>query len=327
MPRRPGLQPRLQPPTIPPVHLARDHPPAVVRALVRSGVWVEVRPGAYTDAPLTADPYASARARAVARVAAAVMQLETSVVVSHGSAALLWGLPAPTEAPVHLTQGTKPCRNARGLMRHSHQLSATDTTALSWIPLTTLTRTVVDCAASLRPSIALAVVDAALHAGLDRAACLDRLGMTPGRRGVVQARAVLELADDGSESPGESLARFALLAAGLPRPETQVRVETHLGTFWSDLGWPEWRLLAEYDGRGKYEAGGTAATAVLSEKRRQDAIEEAGFRVLRITREDLRSPEHLVARILHRAPPGAVRLPLTRRGALTGRPPVARARR
>src|SRR5665647_3975642 len=52
-----------------------------------------------------------------------------------------------------------------------------------------------------------------------------------------------------AESPGESSARSVLLRAGLPVPQTQVRVDTPLGTFWSDLGWPEWRLLAEYDGR------------------------------------------------------------------------------
>lgn len=257
-------------------------------------------------------------------MAAAVAQLETPVVVSHASAALLWGLPAPTAAPVHLTQTTKPCRSARGLLRHSHRLAEADTTTVSGIPVTTPARTVLDCVTTLPPSVGLAVADAALHAGLDRAACLELLARVPRRRGAVQARTVLDLADDGAESPGESRARFALLAAGLPRPETQIRVETHLGTFWSDLGWPAWRLLAEYDGRGKYTAAGTTTEAVLAEKRRQDAIEEAGYRVLRVTAEDLQRPDRLVARVIRCAPPAAIDLPLRPRGALVDPPPSKR---
>ena len=127
-----------------------------------------------------------------------------------------------------------------------------------------------------------------------------------GRRGVVVARTILDLADDVAESPGESSARFVLLRAGLPVPQTQVRVDTNLGTFWSDLGWPEWRLLAEYDGRVKYEARGSASDAVIQEKRRQSAVEEADWRMLRITKEDVDAPDRLVRRVVRAAPVGAV---------------------
>lgn len=326
MPRRPGIVRTLRPAPLPAIHLARDHPLGVVRARVRNGAWTTARPGAYVDTPDPADRYAASRVVALARVGAAVRQLATPVVVSHGSAALLWGLPAPTSGPVDLIQATRPSTSARDLRRHAHRLDDGEATLLSGVPVTTPVRTVVDCAMSLSPRSALVVADAALHAGVDRDACLTLLSTMPGRRGAVQARAILELADDGAESPGESLARFVVLAAGLPRPETQVAVQTHLGVFWSDLGWPQWRLLAEYDGRGKYEAGGTASEAVLAEKRRQDAVEEAGFRVLRLCSEDLRAPRLLVARVLRALPDGAVPLPLTPRGALAGPPPYPRRR-
>lgn len=177
-------------------------------------------------------------------------------------------------------------------------------TSLLGFTVTALERTVVDCTMTLGPRAALVIADAALHAGTSREACLELVNQMVGRRGVVVARAVLDLADDGAESPGESLARFVVLRAGLPRPTTQVRVETHLGTFWSDFGWPEWHVLAEYDGRAKYEANGPASAAVIEEKRRQDAIEEAGHRVLRITKGDLSAPDRLVARVLRFAPSG-----------------------
>ncbi|MBO9553421.1 hypothetical protein [Cellulomonas sp.] len=77
-----------------------------------------------------------------------------------------------------------------------------------------------------------------------------------------------------------------VLRDGLPLPTTQVSVSTPAGTFWSDLGWPEWRVALEYDGRGKYAA--EAGEAFIREKRRHDAIQDAGWRVVRATKEDLR---------------------------------------
>lgn len=288
--------------------------------MVRDGEWTRVRPGAYVDTPAGTDRHADARLLALARIASVVGSLTTPLVVSHSSAALLWGLPAPTTSRVHIVQGTTPTGGAADVARHAHALAEDEHALVHGVPVTSATRTVVDCAMSLSPRAGLVVADAAVHAGVDRAACLDLVARMAGRRGVVRARAVLDLADDGAESPGESLARFVLLAAGLPRPTTQVPVETRLGTFWSDLGWPEWCLLAEYDGRSKYEAGGSASEVVVAEKRRQDAIEDAGYRVLRLTKEDVQVPERLVARVVRAAPPGFAPRPLVPRGVLAAWP-------
>ena len=75
------------------------------------------------------------------------------------------------------------------------------------------------------------------------------------------------------------------------------------------MGWPEWAVLLEYDGRTKYEATGRASDAVLKEKRRQDAIEETGRRVLRVVAADLRDPAALASRVLRaaRLHPGPLR--------------------
>jgi very-short-patch-repair endonuclease len=88
-------------------------------------------------------------------------------------------------------------------------------------------------------------------------------------------------------------------------PSTQVEVRTRLGTFWGDLGWPEWRLLLEYDGRPKYaERGGEA---LVAEKRRHDALVEAGWRALRITKEDLEPSGELLARVVPLLPQAVTR--------------------
>lgn len=308
MPRRPGPMPEPVAPNLPTVTFARDHPPAYVAAQVRSGAWIRVRHGAYLPAPTDPDVYDQRRRLALARIVAMKEQLACPFVLSHESAAMLWGLPllAPP-LRTHIIQGWSPKRSVGAdLVRHAHELPAEHRTTRLGHAVTTLERAVADCAMALDPREALMVADAALHVGADRRRCLDILDGMAGRRGVVVAREVLALADDGAESPGESSARFILLRAGLPAPETQIEIRTDLGVFWADMGWREWRALAEYDGRAKYEANGSASEAVVQEKRRQGAIEESGWRVLRITKEDIRVPASLLRRIARLVPPGAL---------------------
>ena len=110
---------------------------------------------------------------------------------------------------------------------------------------------------------------------------------------------VVEVADGGAESPGESAVRFVLLRYGLPAPQTQVPVRTRLGAFRADMGWEAWRLLVEFDGLVKYRelAGGDPARVLYAEKRRQEAMEEEGWRVLRVTTPDLRDGAGIVERV------------------------------
>jgi len=307
MARRPGPSPRLEPPALPVVHLARDYPPSHVAAQVRAGAWIRVRHAAYIDARPGGERHDRDRQAALARTVAIRDQLTAPYVLSHASAALVWGLPLlATPDRTHVIGVSNPARNGTDIVRHVHELPAHHQTVHLGHPVTTLERTVVDCAMTMGPRAGLVLADAALRVGVDRGDCARVLAGMQGRRGAPAARAILDLADDGAESPGESSARFVLLRAGLPVPQTQVRVETHLGTFWSDLGWPEWRLLAEYDGRAKYEANGSASEAVIQEKRRQSAVEEADWRMLRITKEDVAQPATLVRRVKRAAPDGAV---------------------
>ena len=106
----------------------------------------------------------------------------------------------------------------------------------------------------------------------------------------------------------------APIRCGYPVPTTQIPVETRLGTFWGDIGWEEWRLLIEYDGRIKYEERPTEA--VIAEKRRHDALVEAGWRAIRVTKEDLATAAGFEARV-SRLLPAPVLGGLRRRRELT----------
>jgi hypothetical protein len=71
-----------------------------------------------------------------------------------------------------------------------------------------------------------------------------------GARFMVQLRRVVELMDGGAESPQETRTRLLLIAAGFPRPQTQIVVVDRYGEFLGrvDMGWEQWKVAVEYDG-------------------------------------------------------------------------------
>jgi len=297
MPRRPGSGSGLRPPSAAPaVLLAREHRRAALERHVRSGDVERLSRGVY----LRRTDDVTARDRVVAAIVGTHRRLHCEHAMGHLSAAVLHGLPVWRVDPkVHLYQRSTPGGRADpSIVRHVPLPPPHDRTTVAGIPATTLVRTVWDCLTTLPPADALVLADAALRAGVDRSALEGRF--RPRARGAARALAVLAFADDGAESPPESICRFQVLRAGLPVPSTQVEVTTRLGTFWGDLGWPEWRLLLEYDGRPKYDG----TEALMAEKRRHDALVEAGWRALRITKEDLTPPGQLLRRVTPLLPAG-----------------------
>lgn len=119
----------------------------------------------------------------------------------------------------------------------------------------------------------------------------------PNRWGVRKLRAVLDLADSGSESPGETLTRLALVRGGL-RPISQVRITTRERTYRVDLLLELERVVVEFDGAVKYE-GLQGREALVAEKRREDALREAGYGVLRVTWREVVAAD-ATERLLHR---------------------------
>jgi very-short-patch-repair endonuclease len=95
----------------------------------------------------------------------------------------------------------------------------------------------------------------------------------------------------------ESVLRWLVHAAGLPRPVLQHRVLDGRGRFLGrvDLAWPERRVLVEFDGDGHRER-----RAFVADARRQNGLVGAGWTVLRFTGADVRGrPDAVVAEIAH----------------------------
>jgi hypothetical protein len=174
-----------------------------------------------------------------------------------------------------------------GIRIRYDSLTDADVTTFDGISLTTVPRTMFDLARR-RPRLrALQSVDALAHASgvpVDEA---QRLVVeNPGLRGVARAAEVLSLADGGSESPQESRVRLLLVDAGLPRPETQIRIRDEFGHVFArcDLGWSRWKVAVEYEGRQHWALERQRTWGI----ERYDQIDEVEWAVVRVDSEQLR---------------------------------------
>ncbi|MEN5074268.1 hypothetical protein ABE437_10660 [Isoptericola cucumis] len=303
--RRPGDTTGPQRRELPTVVRFDESRRSVIERRARRGELVRVRRGRYVAPEPAAGGVAVQREQQVLALVAAVAQtLRTDYCFSHESAALVHGLSVYRLADeVHVSQSWKPkVRRDRDdrVRRHPVDVPPRDrTTTPTGLPVTTLERTTVDCGRWLAGARALVVADSALRAGADRAVVDKILHDAAGRPGIRQARLVVDLADARAESPGESLVRWSVHEAGIDLPDLAVEVQTWRGTAWVDLGWPELRVGIEFDGAVKYSGGehGDPRERLLAEKRRHDALTEAGWTILRVTWDDLAHPDRLVARI------------------------------
>lgn len=215
-------------------------------------------------------------------------------VVSHVSAAALWGLPFYRFSPrtVHMSS-SKGIRSSSTsvVTRHDQQVPDDDIDFIEGIPCTSLERTIADALGMVSPEAAVSLVDAALRSvsvqqhrvDLDaaerwRSGVLERLGRTPGARGTVQARWMVGFANGLAQLPGESVSRLQLRRLGFAAPQLQVEVRGPYGQRWFvDFGLDDVNAFGEFDGEGKYIDGSmrgarTIEQVVLDEKRREDWI-------------------------------------------------------
>jgi hypothetical protein len=107
-----------------------------------------------------------------------------------------------------------------------------------------------------------------------------------GARGIVQLRRVVELMDGGAESPQETRTRLLLIAAGFPRPRTQIVVADEDGSFVArvDMGWDEWKVCVEYDGPQHWEDPRQHAADID----RLAELAAQGWLIIRVSRDLLR---------------------------------------
>lgn len=212
-----------------------------------------------------------------------------------GTAAALHGFDTEDTRDLHVLNPPRhQLRMADGLVVHRRydaplvMLDGRLVTAPAW--------TAVEVARGLQRPRALATLDAALRSGTCTPGVLRHaVALQAGRRGIVAVRDLVPLATAASESPMESEARLVMVDGGLPAPVLQYEIVGVDGEVWRvDFAWPELRVAAEYD---SVEWHGDAE-ALRRDRRRYQALREAGWVVVPILADDVRRfPQELIWRI------------------------------
>jgi hypothetical protein len=218
---------------------------------------------------------------AEARWMAAVIACGQGAVLSHLDAAALWRIYKGTGARVHVTVASS--RRAAGLWVHrARRLHLDDVTVKKGIPVTTVARTLVDLTDVLGSDrILRAIREAEFLQLLDHQALNAAVKRAHGRKRLTVLKEAIQAHTPGQIVREELEHRFLELvrAAGLPPPETNVKITARGRTYEIDCLWREQRVAVELDGRAAH-----ARTAAFESDRRKDAALNAiGLRPLRFT--------------------------------------------
>jgi len=213
----------------------------------------------------------------------------------------LWGVRLDR---VHITRSPPASSQTSGPLRcHVARLRDDELTVVGGITVTDVGRTALDLARSLSFEPGVAALDAVLNDGVVTREVLERrLSDIAGTRASRLAARVIRFADGLSESVGESRSRVALHRLGLAPSTLQHEIRTSGGLVTrTDFAWESERVIGEFDGRVKYgrllRPGQDPGDAVFEEKRREDAIRDEGWEVVRWTWADLSSLDRLGARV------------------------------
>jgi Protein of unknown function (DUF559) len=213
---------------------------------------------------------------------AAVLAGGDQAVLSHRSAAALWGIRSTSSARLEITVPVK--RRAKdSIEQHRSVLAPDEITHVRGIPVTTVARTVLDLAAVLdRHQLRRAAHEAEVLRLWDGRALEALLERHRGRRGAVAAKAMLTDGSIGANVLRSELeARFLALIEGsrLPTPEANAMVRAGHRQFEADFVWAGQQVIAELDGHATH----ATRTTYERDRERDRILQAAGWRVVRVT--------------------------------------------
>lgn len=246
--------------------------PGAIRCRMASGRLRRLHRGVYLVGPIM-PPHA--------REMAAVLACGPAAVLSHRSAATLWGLTAAgaEDAPVDVAVPHGHDRRRPGIRVHRiGGLGPEEWTRRSGIPVTAPARTLLDFAGVAgRRELERAVARAERERLLSRAELLALVVDAGGRRGIATLRAVLGVGGGPMLTRSEAEAEFLALIrkARLPAPEANVRIEGYE----VDFLWRAERIAVEIDGY-RYHA---SRSSFERDRRRAAHLAAHGIQVIPLT--------------------------------------------
>jgi len=226
---------------------------------------------------------------------AAVLAYGPDAVLSHRSAAALWGLRADTRPDTDVSLPRQCAKSRPGLRVHaSLTLDRNDVTQKERIPCTTVARTLLDLAEDLDDrGVERAVEQAGVLNLFDLRAVSDVLDRANGRLGTGRLRRVLEAAGEPAFTESELEEYFLELCRkhGLPRPQVAGWIATSDGHMKADFLWRAQRLIVETDGYAFH----SHRRAFERDHRRDLLLHLAGWKVRRFTWRQIANDADLVA--------------------------------
>lgn len=264
---------------------------SAISRLLRSGAWINVFPATHRlcEAPATWEQL----------LAAACVWGGDGAAASHRAAARLHDLGFDQAPPEIYIPGKRRAPN--GLLIHNTELlPPKDVTRVRDIPVTTVSRTLIDLGAVAPKRVVERILEAALRQHLTSLAYLaDRIEEIgcPGRRGVATIRALMRARDPRlapTESELESMLWQVIRRGGLPEPERQFNIYDDQGFVARvDFAYPAQRLVVEAIGLSWH-----SGDRVLADVERRNRLLLAGWRVLEFPwRDVVRRPRVVVSRI------------------------------
>lgn len=222
---------------------------------------------------------------------AAVLAGGEGALLSHRSAAALWGLRRTSRSVVEITAPRG--RGRPGIVVHEGGVWREERTVEGGIPVTTVARALFDLAEMVDERELTALFEEADRLGLLSMREVEEVcSRGYGRRGIRPVRRLIDAArmPETTRSPLEDLFLAFCHDHRLPPPRTNVTV---LGRE-ADVVWPQAGLVVELDGWSFHHH----RAAFERDRARDAAMQAAGYRVVRVTYRRLESePAALAAQL------------------------------
>jgi hypothetical protein len=222
---------------------------------------------------------------------AAVYAYWPGALLSHRSAAALWGL--LRHAPRIEVTSPRVGRARDGLVLHrSRLIHEEDRAVVDRIPVTSIARTIVDLAEGAERYLAAAVREAEVRKRFDLGAIDRTIERLPGRRGRHRLRRVLAAyRPENAFTRSGAERRFLEICGdhGLPIPQANVWIDE----FEVDFYWRDARLAVELDSTTFH----LTMHAFHADRRRDRVLAARGIQVVRVPLDDLERPAEMATQL------------------------------
>lgn len=232
-------------------------------------------------------------------VLAGVVAAGPDALVSHRTAAILWGIDAVFGRMIDVTVPYRASPEPEGVIVHRTR-RINPASHLDGIPIVSPEKALFDC----MPIIGLRqmgrAMRSAIHLGLTNVEKLDVAVGVFGGRGVAGTRdfriAIRNAVDDESGSPAEIDLRELILESPVPAPVQQLRIRLWpTENAYPDFAWPDRMRIVEVDGFGSH----STPAQQQSDLRRQNRLLELGWEIRRFTATEIREePQRVIDEIV-----------------------------